>query len=72
MDMNEIETLILTGTDDSVVGMKFAQGYGRLMAFLWGTIERMTPEDQEKTRKRLEDFSAYWAEQSKKVEESTT
>lgn len=72
MDMNEIENLILTGVDDSTIGMKYAQGYGRLVAFLWGTIERMSPEDQAQTRKRLEDFAAYWAEQSKKVEESIT
>ncbi len=72
MDMNEIETLILTGVDDSTVGMKYAQGFGRLQAFLWGTIQRMSPEDQAETRKRLEEFAEFWTEKTKKVEESTT
>jgi hypothetical protein len=72
MNMNEIETLILTGVDDRTVGMKYAQGFGRLQAFLWGTIQRMSPEDQADTRKRLEEFAQYWSAKAEKVEESTT
>lgn len=72
MDMTEIENLILTGVDDRTVGMKYAQGYGRLVAFLWGTIERMSPEDKVETRKRLEEFAQYWSSRAEKVEESTT
>ena len=72
MNMNEIENLILTGVDDRTVGMKYAQGFGRLQAFLWGTIQRMSPEDQAETRKRLEGFAKNWAAKAEKVEESTT
>ena len=72
MDMNEIETLILTGVDDRTIGMKYAQGYGRLLGFFWGVMERMSPEDQAKTRKRLEEFAEYWSEKAENVEESTT
>ena len=72
MDMTEIENLILTGVDDRTVGMKYAQGYGRLVAFLWGTIERMSPEDKAETQKRLEEFAEYWSAKAEKVEESTT
>lgn len=72
MNMNEIEALILTGVDDRTIGMKYAQGFGRLQAFLWSTIQRMSPEDQAETRKRLEEFAEYWSEKAKKVEETTT
>ena len=72
MNMNEIETLILAGVDDRTIGMKYAQGYGRLLGFFWGVMERMSPEDQAETRKRLEEFAEYWSKKAEKVEESTT
>ena len=70
--MNQIEEMILTGVDNSTPGMRYAQGFGRLVGFLWGTIERMSPEDQADTRRRLEEFAEFWSEKAKKVEETTT
>ena len=72
MNMSEIEELIMTGVDHKAVGMRYAQGYGRLLGFLWGTIDRMSPEDKAEIRERLEGYAKFWSESQKKVEESTT
>ena len=73
MNINELESLILTGTDDETIGMKYAQGYGRLLGFFWGVMERMSPEERLEIRRRLEKSAEFWAaSQPKKVEETIT
>ena len=69
MNISEIEDKILSGINKKDVPMMYAQGFGRLLGFMWGTVERMSQQDKDEFAQRLDEFAEFWG---KKVEESTT
>ena len=69
MNMSQIEEKILAGINKGDVPMMYAQGFGRLLGFVWGTVERMSQQDKDEFARRLDEFAEFW---TKKVEETTT
>ena len=72
MNIEMIEKMILTGTDSKDIPMQFAQGFGRCLAIIWGTVQRMSPQERDEFLARLINHTEDWEKQAKKVEESTT
>jgi hypothetical protein len=52
--------------------MQYAQGFGRSLAIIWGTVQRMSPQERDEFLARLINHTEDWEKQAKKVEESTT
>ena len=69
MDMIQLEKMILAGTDDQKVGMKYAQGFGRSLAIIWGLVRQMKPEERDEFIAYLGRHSERWLKEAQPLEE---